>query len=173
MITHDKEEQHIAAGRGKWSKPGVPHKGWHCVDIEDLGAPLVECGMCESQSIRYVHYMSHPRYEEVLEVGCICAGHMEGNYQAAKSREASMKSRASKRKRWLTRKWKVSQKGNPWLEADGFRIVVYCRGSKWSCTITKLGSMTPGHMRREFKTEEQAKLGAFDEVTRLISLDDT
>ena len=24
---------------GKWIQPGVPHKGWVCVDIEDLGAP--------------------------------------------------------------------------------------------------------------------------------------
>lgn len=25
--------------RGKWSMPGVPLKGWHCVDVEDLGVP--------------------------------------------------------------------------------------------------------------------------------------
>jgi hypothetical protein len=31
------EEQLIAAQRGKWSEAGVPHRGWICVDIEDLG----------------------------------------------------------------------------------------------------------------------------------------
>jgi hypothetical protein len=33
------EEQLVAHRRGKWSMPSVPHKGWHCVDIEDLGEP--------------------------------------------------------------------------------------------------------------------------------------
>lgn len=33
------EESELVKKRGKWSKAGVPHKGWHCVDIEDLGEP--------------------------------------------------------------------------------------------------------------------------------------
>lgn len=76
--TPEHEESLVAAGRGKWSQPGLPHRGWHCVDIEDLGEPQVECEMCESQTIRFVHHMEHPDYSQVLEVGCICAGHMEG-----------------------------------------------------------------------------------------------
>ncbi|MBO1518817.1 hypothetical protein J3U76_04035, partial [Oceanisphaera sp. DM8] len=90
MDSQDQEERLVAARRGKWSRSGVPHRGWHCVDIEDLGSPQVECGMCESQSIRYVHHMEHPAYPEVLEVGCVCAGHMEEDVAAARTREASM-----------------------------------------------------------------------------------
>src|SRR5665647_1546165 len=112
------EERLVAAGRGKWSQAGVPHRGWTCVDIEDLGRPLRSCEMCESQIIRHVHFMEHPDNPEVLEVGCICAGHMEGDLVAAERREAGMRSRAGKRSRWLSRKWRVSAKGNDWLTAD-------------------------------------------------------
>lgn len=53
---------------GKWSMPGVPHKGWTCIDIEDLGAPDAVCEMCERQDIRYVHAMEHPDYPELCIV---------------------------------------------------------------------------------------------------------
>lgn len=104
------EEELVAHRRGKWSVAGVPHRGWTCVDIEDLGKPQIDCEMCESQTTRYVHHMEHPDYPNVLEVGCVCAGHMEGDLAASQAREASMKSRAAKRKRWTTRAWKVSAK---------------------------------------------------------------
>jgi hypothetical protein len=128
VATNETEDQLVVAGRGKWSQRGVPHKGWRCVDIEDLGEPQIECEMCESQTIRYVHHMEHPDYPKVLEVGCVCAGHMEGDISAARTREASMKSRTGKRKRWLFRKWRLSSKGNHWIEADGYRVTVYPRG---------------------------------------------
>ena len=111
------EEDLVASKKGKWSVAGVPHRGWVCVDIEDLGEPSIECDM------------SHDDYPDVLQVGCVCAGHMEGDLAASKAREVSMKSRSAKRKRWLSRAWKVSAKGNPYISADGYRIIVYQRGS--------------------------------------------
>ena len=42
---------------GKWSQIGVPHRGWTCVSVDDLGAPDAVCEMCETQAIRYVHHM--------------------------------------------------------------------------------------------------------------------
>ncbi|MQT13074.1 hypothetical protein [Segnochrobactrum spirostomi] len=71
---------------GKWSMPGVPHKGWTCIDIEDLGAPDAVCEMCERQDIRYVPAMQHADYPEILHCGCICAGHMEANVERAAAR---------------------------------------------------------------------------------------
>lgn len=169
MTTRYTEEQLVAAGRGKWSKAGVPHKGWHCVDIEDLGEPQIECEMCESQTIRYVHQMEHPNYPEVIEVGCVCAGHMEGDIAAARTREASMKSRTGKRKRWLNRKWQLSSKGNHWIKVDGFRITVYPRGERWAATVSSDDNSLVQHSRRNYKTEDQAKLAAFDHITRLLA----
>lgn len=169
MHENNREEELVASGRGKWSKAGVPHKGWQCLDIEDLGEPLIECGMCESQTIRYVHHMKHPNYPEILEVGCICAGHMEGDVTAARTREASMRSRAGKRKRWLSRRWKISTKGNPWIKADGFRVTVYPRGGGWGTTISSEDDKLVQHSRRYYHTEDQAKLAAFDQITRLLA----
>jgi hypothetical protein len=167
MDTLEHEWYWVAAGRGKWSQAGVPHRGWQCIDIEDLGEPQVTCEMCESQTIRYVHYMEHPNYPQVLEVGCICAGHMEGDVAAARTRESFMHSRAGKRKRWLTRKWRMSAKGNSWLRADGYRITVYERGGGWATTVSAEDNSLVQHSRRNYKTQEQAKLAAFDHITRL------
>lgn len=38
-----------------WDQPGVPHKGWVCVGLEDLEAPDGDCEMCGKEAIRYVH----------------------------------------------------------------------------------------------------------------------
>lgn len=165
----DKEEQLISAGRGKWSERGVPHRNWTCVDIEDLGQPQMICEMCESQTIRYVHHMTHDDYEDDLAVGCICAGHMEGDVAAARLRETSMRSRAAKRKRWVGRSWKISKKGNSWIESDGFRTTVYPKGQRWAATICRLDSTGLEHSRRDYPTMDEAKLAAFDYITRLLA----
>lgn len=169
MSAEYREEQLVAAGRGKWSKADVPHKGWHCVDIEDLGELWIECGMCESQAIRYVHHMEHPSYPDILEVGCICAGHMEGDVAAARTRETVMKSRSGKRRRWLSRRWRTSAKGNPWIKTGGFRITVYRRGAGWAATLSSEDNSLVLRSRRDFITTDQAKLAAFDHITKLLA----
>lgn len=164
------DEAHLVASkRGKWASSGIPHKGWVCVEIEDLGEPQVECEMCESQTIRYVHHMEHPHYSTVLAVGCVCAGNMEGNLVAARNRDASMQSRASRRKRWITRKWRISVNGNPTIKADGYRVTVYPRSGGWAATLSPLNGGSVLHGRRNYRLMDQAKLAAFDYITRLIS----
>lgn len=162
------EQDHVTFRRGKWSMGGVPHRGWTCVDIEDLAAPDQLCEMCESQSIRYVHHMTHPKYPTTLAVGCICAGHMEGDLVAAQGRENAMRSRAGKRSRWLSRKWKISAKGNPYLQADGYRVTVYPRGGNWATTVCSLDGTLVQHSRVNFSSPERAKLAGFDQITRLL-----
>ena len=72
-----------------WKQEDVPHSGWNCVGVEDLGAPVGICEMCGYQIIRYAHHMEHPRYRS-LSVGCVCAGRMEGDVAEAKRREADL-----------------------------------------------------------------------------------
>jgi hypothetical protein len=168
-MTQLTEEQLVVHRRGKWSDAGVPHKGWRCVDIEDLGEPNATCEMCESQVIRYVHHMEHPTHAGVLAVGCVCAGHMERDVLAAQSREASMRSRASKRTRWLTRNWRISAKRNPTIKADGYRVTVYPRGEGYAATIAEVNDSGLYHARRNYPTVNEAKLAAFDHITRLLA----
>lgn len=148
---------------GKWRQPSVPHKGWTCVNIEDLGAPDAICEMCETQEIRYIHYMEHPAYAEVLGVGCICAGHMAEDYEGARRRELDLKNAGGRRRRWLTRKWKISAKGNPYLNTDGFNIVVFPKlDGSWGGRIEDRGTGCSVMSQRQYMSEDHAKLAAFD-----------
>jgi hypothetical protein len=163
------EEFFVKNNRGKWAEPGVPHKGWKCIDIEDLEEPSLTCEMCESQVIRYVHYMKHPDYEGVLRVGCICAGHMEENLERSKKRDDFMKSRADKRKRWLTRNWKISKKGNEYIKTDGFRIIIFYSNGIWKALIESESGDFKEWSRRKYKTKDEVKLSAFDYLTKILA----
>jgi len=121
---------------GKWSVQGVPHKGWVCDNIEDLESPDAVCQMCESQPIRYVHYMSHEDYPDIFACGCDCAGHMEGSVERAEERDKSMRSSAGRRKRFPRLKsWNCSAKGNPTIEKDGMRVTIFPRRTVWKFVI--------------------------------------
>jgi len=153
----------MGSSRGKWSRPGVPQKGWKCVDIEDLGAPDAICEMCESQEIRYVHYMEHPNYNGVLGVGCVCAEHLEEDYQAPRQRERALRNVGQRRSRWLARAWKVSAKGNSYLNTDGFNIVIFRNANgTWGGRINDRVTDQSNFLRKKYKTESDAKLAAFD-----------
>ncbi|MER9414056.1 hypothetical protein [Mesorhizobium sp. M0589] len=147
---------------GKWNQEGVPHKGWTCVDVDDLGEPSETCEMCEAQEIRYVHYMSHPHYPAVLGVGCVCAENMENDYAAPKERERRLRGAAARRQRWLTRKWRTSRSGNSYLNTGGFNITVFPQGGSWGGRILERQTQRSVDSRRTYATAEAAKLGAFD-----------
>ena len=148
---------------GKWGQAGVPHKGWTCVDIEDLGSPDMICEMCERQEIRYVHYMKHPNYPGMLGTGCDCAGKMEEDYQAAQQRERIMQNSTQRRSRWLSRRWRTSAKENPFLNTDGFNIVLYPTGKNlWGGRIADHETEEQWRIPRRCPTLDQAKLAAFD-----------
>jgi hypothetical protein len=42
-------------GTGRWAQAGVPHKGWHCIDIEELNEQDHIC----ARQVRF-HVMEHP-----------------------------------------------------------------------------------------------------------------
>lgn len=155
----------LARMTGKWSQPGVPHKGWSCVDIEDLGEPSATCEMCETQEIRYVHHMEHANYPQVLACGCVCAGHMEDNYEGAQQREKGMRNANSRKRRWLTRDWRISRGGNPFLNADGYNVVVYPAGSRgWNFRVKNRSTDKGVASRQPLITQDAAKLRAFDAI---------
>jgi hypothetical protein len=146
--------------RGKWSEAGVPHRGWTCIDIDDLGEPSQLCGMCEGVRIRYVHYMRHPDYPEVLGVGCVCAENMEGDTVRPREREARLRGLAGRRASWARREWRRSAKGNTYLNTEGYNLVVVSTPSGWRITVEnrKTGRRQVG--RKLFQTEAAAKEAA-------------
>lgn len=151
--------------RGKWSQPGVPHKGWTCVGIEDLEEPSQICEMCESVEIRYVHQMEHPEYPAILSVGCVCAEHMEGDYVRPREREATLRKASRRRSNWQKRKWKLSQSGTCYLNTDGFNLQVYTvtgRAPGWMISVVNRSSLLRRQGRKSYTSVDEAKRAAFD-----------
>ena len=147
--------------RGKWSQQGVPHRGWQYHEFEDLGDLIGICEMCETQAIRYVHYMEHPDYGDVLGVGSVCAGNMGEDYTTAQERERQAKSKASRRTRWMQAQWRESARGNSYINRKGYNIVVYGSSGRWGYRIqdrqTEQSWSDSG-----FASEDDAKLAAFN-----------
>jgi DNA helicase-2/ATP-dependent DNA helicase PcrA len=152
-LTSDPTEKNL------WKRSDVPHTGWTCVDLIDLGKPTGVCEMCGYQIIRYVHVMRHPAYRGKIGAGCICAGRMEGDSVRAALRERDYKNLLNRRKTFLTRKWKKSTKGNFYLNYMQKNIVLLKSKYKtghWRFSID--GKMSEG----EYSSLEEAKLAAFD-----------
>jgi hypothetical protein len=113
--------------------------------------------------------MRHPEYNDILKVGCVCAGNMEGNLARAKARDGLMKSRMNKRKKWLTRAWKISRKGNPYIESDNYIIVMKEQGNLWSALIKNGDETFKKWSQRKYESIESAKLAAFDYLTKILA----
>jgi hypothetical protein len=161
------ESAAVKQGRGKWSKSGVPHKGWSCIQDADLGAGTTQtCEMCESTQIRYTHTMNHPDYKGPLVVGVVCAGHMQQDLEGARARERRLKNRVARRERWPHTKWKVSRNGNEYRNHAGYSCLVKHWPQGWQLMIRPLpeGEWISG--RRRFATAEEAKLAAFDYIVK-------
>ena len=149
---------------GLWSQPGVPHKGWRCISVDDLRPPeggeyeSGVCEMCHNEKLRFIHTMKHNEYPDQLEVGCVCAEKMAEEYDG-KSREQQLENRAARRSKWITRKWRVSRKGNCFLNVEGYNVGVSADNftpGKWKWRIDSEFS------RDRFDTIEAAKLDLFD-----------
>jgi hypothetical protein len=154
-----------AYGSGKWKQPGVPHKGWTCIGMTDLGEPIETCEMCESQEIRYVHEMSHPEYPGYLGVGCVCAEHMEAVSTAARKREADFKSRWKRRAKWLTRRWHGAIRGDAqMLRSRGWEVHVFPFRTGWSASVEFPSTYYRRPASRIYPTRDAAKLAAFDAI---------
>ena len=157
---------------GRWGQPGVPHKGWQCVDCYDScvdGEELhMTCEMCETQAIRYVHAMRHKDYPDDLECGCICAEHMEADYEAPRERERVLRNTAQRRLKWFSRNWQVSWKGNSFLNAHGLNIVVFKKpDGDYGGRVKNRTSGKTVFVRRRCRTKNAAKLATFEIVEKM------
>lgn len=94
---------------------------------------------------------------------------MEEDLVGAESRESKFKRRANKRKKWLMRKGNVSNIGNDWLQADGYRTVVHPDGKRWRYTVVITRDDKPNYSRLSYRTEDEAKLAAFDLISNLLN----
>jgi hypothetical protein len=151
-------------GRGKWGRAGVPHKGWECVNVEDLGEPSQICEMCEVMKIRYVQYMSHPNYPDLLACGSVCAGHMSEDLTGAAHRDKTLRSNSRKRKAFPDRAaWYTNRNGNPQLKDGSFRITMFKKNNgDWKGVVHDSYSERSFFTRDRFVELDNAQRAAFD-----------
>jgi hypothetical protein len=157
------------SGPYHWERPGVPHRGWSNLDVEDMGEPSFQCEMCGYPEVRFVHTMQHPDHPKELRVGCVCAGHMEEDYEAAQRRERSARNTARRRANYMRRRakwtspgaWRWSQRGNLWRKVKGVVVAVFPnqdREDTWKGMIgEEFGTLT-------HPTRERAMLAIFDRL---------
>ena len=147
-----------------WERDDVPHSGWYCVGVTDLGKPVGVCEMCGYHIIRYVHRMKHNNYGKTIGTGCVCAGRMEGDVVAAKKREQDFKNRQSRKSTFVTRKWKVSKNNNRYIKVGGRLVVLYHddKHNCWRYSIDKVFG------KGSYPTPEAAMEAAFDELDKAL-----
>ncbi len=107
--------------------------------------------------------MRHPDYPEELGVGCVCAEHMEEDYVTPKEREKRLRTKARRRKTWANRRWRVSARGNAYLNTEGFNLTVFRQGNYWSYRVANTSNAKEvGYSRRRYQTEGAAKQATLD-----------
>lgn len=146
-----------------WNRDDVPKTGWFCTGVTDLGEPVGVCQMCGHQIIRYVHHMVHPHYHP-LNVGCICAGKMEGNIEKAKQRENDFKNREKRRENFKKRKWKQSKNNNSYIKIKDHLIVLYynAKYNNWKYSLDNQFCV------EVYKDKESAMDAAFEALERKL-----
>jgi len=153
-------EEEIPTG-GLWSNGDTPKSGWICEGVNDLGSEHQLCQMCGRRWIRFQHIMLHADHAEVL-AGRICAGKMEGDLDAATSRERDAKRKARRRDHEeIDVEWRQSEAGNWWAKADdGWRLIVYTdKHNAWRFMFVK-GEAQPLWQRPRYGTADEAKTAA-------------
>lgn len=136
----------------------------YCTDMEDAQE---KCSMCGKEEIRYLHTISHPDEGISIDVGAVCARRLTNNAFGITLGEESLKKRAARLKKWLTRKWRISSRGNKFLNIEGNNVGVYqARTGKWGYWINSYFS------DKFFSNEDSAKLALFNDFWESILNDD-
>ncbi len=60
---------------------------------------------------------------------------MADDYIGAQHREKVLRNAATRRRRWLSRDWRTSSKGNDYRNTDGYNVVVFGQATSWSYSV--------------------------------------
>lgn len=154
----------------------MPRKGWRCVEVYDVrdegvaadDTEYATCEMCGKEQVRFVHIVEHDDFSERLSVGCICAMKLSGDYVNPRDQEVKLKNKALRKKKWLTRKWRVSAKGNEYLNVGGLNLLVLpnrFQEGLWKYKINDRFS------RQSYASAEQAKIALFEDFWKTLQAD--
>lgn len=159
-----------------WDKGNIPHKGWTCVEMIDLGEDADEmdfetrktdlyevCEMCSQEGIRYIHIMEHPNFDGQLRVGCICAEKMENHYTRPRERERNLINRHKRKMNFLKREWECRANGNLVLKYKGEYItIMHSKYNRLQYGVAFGGYFIWDYRGRKIYDIRTAKLAAFE-----------
>jgi superfamily I DNA/RNA helicase len=75
----------------------------------------------------------------------------------------------NKRKHWLDRKWKISQKGNQYIKSDGFIVVMKHKDGLWGAFVKSEDGSFEKWSSKRIANENEMKLAAFDCLTNVLA----
>ncbi|WP_339812641.1 hypothetical protein [uncultured Imperialibacter sp.] len=155
----------------KWNRPNIPHKGWTIEDVIDIRedgqiegeTDYQTCMMCNNDRIRYVHIVSHPEVKDNLQVGCVCAEKMTGDYVNPKRLEKKLRQRSARRINWIKKPWKQTGNGNLTLVFEEHRLLIFKdpKTKNYKCKIGEVWG------KKTFQSIEQAKHAVFKGIEHL------
>lgn len=151
-----------------WKQQGIPHKGWTLETVYDVRGngqsedetTYKTCMMCAHEKIRYVHVVSHPDFINKLLVGCQCAEKLTDDYINPQRREKELRNKTSRRICFIKRLWRISAKGNEYLNIDDHHILIIENKQSHKFTV----KIDEKWGKRHFDTLEQAKAAAFEGI---------
>ena len=127
LVKNRNNEAYLARCQATLKTWGAPLEGWQCTDLIDYSGPdgsLSTCELCGCTKVRFIHVMHHPFYFDPVEVGCVCAGVMEGDELAARERERKARNRAQRRTTFLNKPWRTLANGNQMLRHKGQNVFI-------------------------------------------------
>lgn len=150
----------------RWDTLGLPHKGWQCVEFHDNGYyPAESCEMCGTD-IRYAHIMEHKDVKgRQVTVGAICAEAMCESYKATEIERRHVNT-AKRRKNWLVRKWKRTERGSRYVTTEGFRVLVFRTEGGWKASVEDGKTRRRQTSFRVFPNIEEAQIASFDALQK-------
>lgn len=131
MESNELDSKYIARCHKRLKEWGAPLEGWYCTGVSDIAGEnydddveLATCELCDCHKVRFVHTMMHDEYFEPVDVGCICAGIMEGDILAAKERERVLRNRSKRRQHFPERRWAPTEYGSWSTKYQGERVYI-------------------------------------------------
>jgi hypothetical protein len=164
----EQEGQGQIHGRtGLWLDPQFPTTGWRFVEMEEGVEADRLCGACRNARERYVHRLKHVPTGLTIVVGRPCAERLEDDPYGPGKRERTFRDDLRIIKGWDTRKWRISQQGNPYINSRGYNVTIWPKGPGFGITLNtqnKFGKDDLRHGKKLFGTIEDAKRGALEAV---------
>lgn len=125
---------------------------------------MTVCEMCERESLRYVHIMTHPEFARPLYCGCECAGHMEDDLEAARSRGARAKALTRRinaaKCRAKNASWHMRPNGQRFADVGRYKLGVLPKGNGFRGACRHIPTSFELHGSRTISTAAEAKTAA-------------